>query len=156
MQGWYFAAWLLNCSFLHEQVSALSCWAISGSPRSLRAFLGALPGVLTPLLVREDKLDPLLEKSSCRIIFQCPSRHSKLSPKGFPLAGYKSTSPILVCCSHFTVLPQNCSEEIISSNKGKNLFYLSSFKLCGQPRDRGHLFVMLWLCFSSVTVQRGG
>lgn len=30
---WYFAAWLLNCSFLHEQVSGLSSWAFSGSLR---------------------------------------------------------------------------------------------------------------------------
>lgn len=105
------------------------------SEERLGAFLGALPGVLIPLLMREGTLDPPLEKSSCRIIFQCPSRHSKLSPKGFfPVAGFKSSCLILVCCSHFTAIQQNCSEKIISSNKSKN-FYLSSSKLCGHPCD---------------------
>lgn len=87
--------------------------------------LGALLGDFTwsphTSAEEEDNLILYRKKPSCRIIFQCPSRNSKSSPKGFPLAGYKSTCLILVCRSHFTVVLRNCSEKIISSNKSKNL-----------------------------------
>lgn len=65
-----------------------------------------------------------IRKSSCRIISQCPSRHSKLSPKGSPSAASKCTCPVLVCCSHFTGRQQNCSQEIVSSNKKQELTFI--------------------------------